>query len=94
MLHVLTGDLDSDSEGSLLLAHHPEGKERDSAHWTATLDSWPDSLAPTALHTEHVHTFEGLTRVEGIASDSGTILYVSDEDETVRTRFFGDQQMH
>lgn len=88
VLHLLVGDLDSDPDESRLLRHHPEGAGFESAHWRAPLPDLPDAFATTVISAEHVHTFTGLTRVEGIAADDGAILYVSDEDESVRTRFF------
>jgi hypothetical protein len=101
-LHLLVGDLDSDPGTSRLLRHHPEGGGLESAHWTAPLPDLPDvvdpdalgpvALEPVALEAEHQHTFTGLTRVEGIAGDNGALLYVSDEGESVRMRFFTDDQ--
>ncbi len=38
---------------------------------------------------EVIHRFPGLSRVEGLARDQeGRVLYVSDEDDVIRTRFF------
>lgn len=92
VLHILAGDLDSDPDDSRLLKHHPEGAGFESAHWTVPLPSLPGALEAAALEPMHVHTFAGLTRVEGIAADHGTVMYVSDEDDAVRTRFFDAEQ--
>lgn len=89
-LHLLVGNLDSDPDDSLLLRHHPEGGPAESAHWRAALPRIGTERAAAAVAAEHVHTFEGLHAVEGLAADAGRVLYVSDEDRVVRTRFFGD----
>jgi hypothetical protein len=90
VLHVLSGDLDSHPEGSRLLEHHPEATGSESAHWTVSVPDLPTALEARTLTADHVHTFTGLTRMEGIAAAEGTVLYVSDEEDTVRTRFFGE----
>lgn len=89
-LHVILGDLDSDPDDSILLDQHPEGGVAESVHVVCDL---PEMTAEEpVLHqvpVELIHAFDGLSRVEGLAfDDDGHALYVSDEDETVRTRFF------
>jgi hypothetical protein len=93
VLHLLVGDLDSDPDQSRLLRHHPEAAGFESAHWRASLPDLVETFTTTVLDAEHVHTFDGLTRVEGIAADADAMLYVSDEDNSVRTRFFGGDRL-
>ena len=78
---------------SRLLRHHPEAVGFESAHWRAPLPDLAEAFTTTVLDAEHVHTFDGRTRVEGIAADDGAMLYVSDEDSSVRTRFFGGDRL-
>lgn len=87
-LEMLIGNLDSDPDDSILLSEHPEAATALSSHWRVTL---PDGEGLHLIEgAEHIHTFEGLTRVEGLAVDAdGHYMFVSDEDNTVRTRFFG-----
>lgn len=86
-LHLLVGNLDSQPDESRLLREHPEGATAVSQHWEANFPEAPPELErQMELDARHVHTFEGLYRVEGIAVDGTHTLYVSDEDDIVRTR--------
>ena len=94
-LHAIVGDLDSDPDDSILLAQHPEGGVAESVHVVADLpDLAAEAPVQVDLPVEVVHAFEGLSRVEGLAIDEqGRAMYVSDEDSTVRTRFFSSGDM-
>ena len=89
-LHLLVGNLDSSSPKSVLLAEHPEGGAAVSEHWRTELPEVPDTdgVAVVRLRAERVRAFDGQRRVEGLAEVDGSFLYVSDEDDRVRTRFF------
>ena len=89
-LHALLGNLDSDPDDSILLDQHPEGGVAESVHVVGDLPGRLEARAVVqAMDIEVVHRFDGLFRVEGLAADAkGRFLYVSDEDNTVRTRFF------
>lgn len=87
MLHALVGNLDSDATDSILLSEHPEAAVAQSAH---IVTKYPGGTKRRLRKCEATveHHFEGLYRVEGLTDDAGRFLYVSDEDNIVRTRFF------
>lgn len=94
VLHALLGDLDPDTDASLLLAEHPEGARAESVHVRMTLPGAPKTLrakasrAPSTLKASVVQRFGGLHRVEGIVADARRRpLYVSVEEDRARLRF-------
>lgn len=86
-LHALVGNLDSDPDESILLAEYPEAGVAQSTHLVATYPGGTKTLL-RQCEARVQHCFDGLYRVEGLTDDAGRFLYVSDEDNIVRTRFF------
>lgn len=83
-VHVVTGNLDSRSGNSIIIAAHPDGADTVSTHWAVRLPDGP----PGPVAAEPVREFPDLPRIEGIACrPGGRFLYVSDEDEGVEVRF-------
>lgn len=60
------------AESAHVVTKYPGGTKRRLRKCRATLE----------------HRFDGWYRVEGLTDDAGRFLYVSDEDDLVRTRFF------
>lgn len=88
-LHAITGNLDSQDKGSVLLRTQPEGGRRECAH--VACDPPPASASPRTrtITVERVREFERLRRIEGIARDpDGRFWYVSDDDDEVILRYF------
>jgi hypothetical protein len=83
-IHVVTGDLDSQGKGSVLLEDHPGGRSTVNTHFVCRL---PAGETGGTLACEVVREFPDLPRVEGIARGrDGHFHYVRDEDEGVQLR--------
>lgn len=82
-IHVITGDLDSDSAESRILADHPEGAHADSDHRVFEIPSASEGNV-VRVRTRRIRKFSEEANVEGIALiDDGTIWYAHD-DERIR----------
>lgn len=82
--HAVLGNLDAANKGATVLEDHPEGGRADSMHVRFEL---PLVARGGAVQTEHVHTFVGVRRVEGVAlGDAGHAHYVIDEEGQVALR--------
>ena len=82
LVHVITGNLESDDE-SAIVADHPQGARRSSAHHAFAL---PRS-GEVEVDAELVRRFDDGANVEGIAvADDGTVWYVHDAERIVLER--------
>lgn len=78
-VHVITGNLDSDREESVLVRDHPEGMRAPSRHHRLAFAEGGDRVA-----AEEVRFLEDQTKVEGMSLDGeGRFWYVLD-DEKIR----------
>ena len=91
-LHGVTGSLDSQDKGSILIATHPEAAERECAHVVCDPPASNGGARRThVVPAEQVREFARLRRIEGIARDlDGRFWYVSDDDDAVVLRYFDD----
>lgn len=83
-LHVVTGNIDSRDNGSVLLEDHPDGADTVNTHFSCPL---PPAERDTRVTAEVVRAFPDIPRIEGIAVEFGHVFYVSDEDAGVDMRF-------
>jgi hypothetical protein len=76
-IHVVTGDLDSEPDESVVIADHPEGTRAASAHWTFELPTRGES----DVEARPVRRFDADATIEGVCvDDDGTVWYVHDDD--------------
>jgi hypothetical protein len=81
---AVVGDLDAAGKGATVLEDHPEGGRAESTHVRFEL---PMLAGGGSVRTEHVHTFDGVRRVEGLArGPAGHSHYVIDEEGHVALR--------
>lgn len=74
---AVVGNLDAADKGATILEDHPAGARAYSTHVRFEL---PLLAGGGALRAEHVHTFDDIRRVEGIArGQAGHVHYVVDE---------------
>lgn len=77
-IHVITGNLDSDPEESIVLQDHPEGGRARSRHHRVLL---PEPGTGSEIRVEPVEDLGDEAKVEGLAVDSeGNFCYVMDDD--------------
>ncbi|MEQ8822429.1 MAG: hypothetical protein RLY93_19515 [Sumerlaeia bacterium] len=82
-LHVLTGNLDSKQEKSVLLRDHPHGGEAPCEHWVVAASDFDHKTREWPSH--RLRVFHDDDYVEGLApDDEGRWHYVSDRDDHVR----------
>jgi hypothetical protein len=78
-VHVITGNLDSDPETSVLVHDHPEGARAASCHHRLRLTGDGDRIS-----AEEIQLLKDQTKVEGMSLDGeGRVWYVLD-DEKIR----------
>ncbi len=83
-LHIVTGNIDSRDNGSVLLQDYPGGRDTFATHFLCKLPSGEHS---GPLEASLVREFPDLPRVEGIAiTGNDRFFYVTDEDEGVYLR--------
>lgn len=83
IVHLITGDLDSDPDESQILADHPEGMDAVNEHHTFEIPFGVDS-GVEHVSSHRVRQFKKSDNVEGMALfDNGTTWYVHD-DEVIR----------
>ena len=75
--HAIVGNLDAQSEDSVLIQDRPEAAAAESLHVSFRL---PRRSGVGRVTADPVNRFEGLTRIEGIALADGRALYVVDRD--------------
>lgn len=90
-LHGITGSLDSQDKGSILIANHPEAAAQECAHVVCDPPAPDGSRETHTIAAERLREFEQLRRIEGIARDpDGRFWYVSDDEDAVVLRYFDD----
>ncbi len=83
-VHLVTGNIDSKAQFSVLLGDHPGGQHTVATHFVCTL---PAGATGGEVAARAVREFPALPRVEGIELDAdGEFFYVTDEDEGVKVR--------
>ena len=83
-LHLVTGNVDSRDNQSVLLQDYPGGRHTVATHFHCTR---PPGEHSGFLKAEFVRDFPDLLQVEGIAiTEDGRFFYVTDEDEGVHLR--------
>ena len=83
-LHLVTGNVDSRDNQSVLLQDYPGGRHTVATHFHCTR---PPGEHSGFLKAEFVRDFPDLLQVEGIAiTEDGRFIYVTDEDEGVHLR--------
>ncbi|MDY7102032.1 MAG: hypothetical protein S0880_12660 [Actinomycetota bacterium] len=90
-LHVITGNLDSSPDRSLMLKALPEGGRAHSAHWWADLTTIAEPAARGGIRTLHatveaqpVREFPDRKLVEGLCRIGDRFAYAADDEEHVR----------
>ena len=78
--HAIVGNLDAQSNDSVLIQDRPEAAVAESVHVSFHL---PRRAGVGRVTAEPVKGFDGLTRIEGIALAGGRALYVVDRDGRV-----------
>ena len=90
-LHGISGSLDSEDKGSILIATHPEAAERECAHVVCDPPAAGGAGRTHLIDAERLRQFDDLRRIEGIArAPDGRFWYVSDDDDAVVLRYFDD----
>jgi hypothetical protein len=80
-IHVITGNLDSDLEESVVLQDHPEGERARSRHHRVLLPEPGDTADISEVRAEPVGDLGDEAKVEGLAIDGeGNFCYVMDDD--------------
>lgn len=77
VFHAILGNLDAQSEDSVLIQDRPEAAVADSVHVSFKL---PRRTGVGRVEAEVVHRFAGMSRIEGLALARGRAHYVVDRD--------------
>ena len=80
VVHVITGNLDSETKGSAIVEDHPEAIRRPCEHWIVPLAPLVGGLAK--VEAELARTFED-SSIEGIALEGSRVWYAQDAKKIV-----------
>ena len=78
--HAILGNLDAQSDDSVLIEDRPEAAVAESVHVSFRL---PRRTGIGRVDVDVVQSFEGMTRIEGVAVADGRAHYVVDRDGAV-----------
>lgn len=82
VVHLITGNLDSDAKESAVVADHPEGERAPNEHWVVPLE--PLQRGIVVAKGERLRRFTS-TSIEGMAIVGDRVWYVEDDEEIVLT---------
>jgi hypothetical protein len=79
-MHLITGNVDGRDEESALIEDYYRGNEVETTHFRCTL---PPDTQPSSVETTFVRSFQGITRLEGIAATGGRFFYAVDDEKRI-----------